>query len=1241
MGANLRTGHALACISVIRPAAVVTQLFKFSITAIPPFFVYITIINLFRQSFFERRVSFLAKSFQVSFDILGSIDPSLLAAIANAQKSIKSLSGLNGKAIANATKLSAAQSKLNSLSNYKETLRSVQAASQARAAEVLNANRQLAAQNAASRQLADMKTAYKELVKVQTRLKNNAQLQRGGVDLARAGLREAKKSGDISQIKAAQQALIRQQESARRAADEVKRINAAIKQGKAELRAQQNSVKELGNNFANSSAKAQQLQQQLARQQNLLNQLRAAAPNNLGQAEVRLRSEIQATTAALNQELAAIERRNQAFNNFSQRQADMFNAYGNFQNAIQTAQNIMAPFADAADNAMTFEKNMSRLKSLTQMRNIRAGDMATVEREMASMTATIEKLGATTEFTANEIAGAANYFGMSGWSSKMIEAMLPSAVDLASVSKLPIDRVADMLSDDMTAFGIKAGESYTLASGKIVDGAKIVSDAIAYATTQSNMDFSTFHESWKYNAPTAHAMKLSLGESIAQNMMLANAGIKGSMSGTSLRQFWVRMSTQPKAAQKSLEEMGFAANDATQQIMNTQAAMQEAGVDMNSDLFTKIGALRNYYREGLAAGRDMTGWLKGLTGQTALSGIQALFEGDIFDKAAEAAREIDSGWIEGWAGDTAKIMRDNTKTQIDYVTSALDALQRNAGQALLPTIRGAAEMFAPIVQSAAEFVAQNPAIVQACAAIAAAISAATVAVAGFSLAMAGVRFAQAGFATASLIFGDLAAKVATASAALRGLTLANIGAGLSGGLTAAANAARLFGTAMLTASRAALAFVFTPVGAALTAIALAAFYAYQNWDRVAPAISRVADIFNNILPAVDRTKNALSTFADAINLDGISNVVSTLVDGFGSVLVGAIITAAGAIVTALTTVINFVVNLNTLLTDAATSIVNIFKAISEGDLSGIGDALKNAADTLGNDLHNIASDFVSNISDGLAATNAALETYIHPAQVDTAAQIDTAAAQGNIDALGSSAQNAAAQMQGVQNIGLDFQNAGTNIQAVADAAQISTQNFTTAGENAVNAGTQFQTAGDAAAQSVGGLQAMVDGASAVAGALSAKAAEIAAIQINVPQVNYVPMTIGVPSGVAHNAAGGIYPKGAFLTTFAEDSPEAAIPLNKSARAINLWQQAGQMLGVLPENKKQAQSPLSSFNLSTFNLQSEPAQAQPITININVNVAGNADEQSVRRGVEQALPKVRDFAAELKDYLHNQARRSFA
>ena len=49
--------------------------------------------------------------------------------------------------------------------------------------------------------------------------------------------------------------------------------------------------------------------------------------------------------------------------------------------------------------------------------------------------------------------------------------------------------------------------------------------------------------------------------------------------------------------------------------------------------------------------------------------------------------------------------------------------------------------------------------------------------------------------------------------------------------------------------------------------------------------------------------------------------------------------------------------------------------------------------------------------------------------------------------------------------------------------------------------------------------------------------------------------------VDSNAEGGIYNKGAFLTTFAENSPEAAIPIDNSARAASLWKQTGDMLGL--------------------------------------------------------------------------------
>ena len=438
----------------------------------------------------------MAKTRTISFIIEGQ--DRLSAALKNAQNNLRGLANVSTSA--NARALANAQAALKNVEAYKKLQAAIDNATRAQGQLHTDQTKLLQQRQAAVKQLGDMRQAYAQLQDVYKA--NRRSMGAAAANVMKSQMRDAA----------------------------------------AEIRNQERLVRNLDKAYDQLPAQASKLRDQLTAQQTQLAQLRTRIPSaNVSAAESALRSQIQQTTNALNQEIAALERRNQIASNFATANQNLSNAYSNFQGALDTAQTLMNPFKDASINAMDFEKAMSRLKSLTQIRNIRAGDMSRVEEEMASMTSTIERLGMTTEYTANQIAGAANFYAMSGWTSKQINAMLPATTDLASIAQLPIDRVADMLSDDMTAFGVKAGEDYKLAGGKVVDGAKYFGDAVAYATTQANLDLSTFHEAWKYNAPVAHAMKLSLGESIAQNMVLANAGIKGSMSGTSLRQFWVRM----------------------------------------------------------------------------------------------------------------------------------------------------------------------------------------------------------------------------------------------------------------------------------------------------------------------------------------------------------------------------------------------------------------------------------------------------------------------------------------------------------------------------------------------------------------------------------------------------------------------------------------------------------------------------------------------------------------------------
>lgn len=150
---------------------------------------------------------------------------------------------------------------------------------------------------------------------------------------------------------------------------------------------------------------------------------------------------------------------------------------------------------------------------------------------------------------------------------------------------------------------------------------------------------------------------------------------------------------------------------------------------------------------------------------------------------------------------------------------------------------------------------------------------------------------------------------------------------------------------------------------------------------------------------------------------------------------------------------------------------------------------------------------------------------------------------------------------------------------------------------------------------------------------------------------HVNVTTSAPN-VAHNAAGGIYNRGPFLTTFAEDSAEAAIPLDGSRRAIALWQQAGKMLGVLPPEISTIAdviAPPSEAQMAAAPVALEPpSTGGHVQVEINmpaITIQGNADGNTVAN-IEAVIARaVRDLERRIPDIMkansHNERRTSLA
>lgn len=93
-----------------------------------------------------------------------------------------------------------------------------------------------------------------------------------------------------------------------------------------------------------------------------------------------------------------------------------------------------------------------------------------------------------------------------------------------------------------------------------------------------------------------------------------------------------------------------------------------------------------------------------------------------------------------------------------------------------------------------------------------------------------------------------------------------------------------------------------------------------------------------------------------------------------------------------------------------------------------------------------------------------------------------------------------------------------------------------------------------------------------------------------------------------NARGGIYGRGAFLTSFAEASPEAAIPIDGSARSAGLWQETGRRLGLMPT----AGSSSVSVNYSP-----------------RIEINGNADQTQVQQAMDMSLDRLKRMLRDLQ------------
>lgn len=304
--------------------------------------------------------------------------------------------------------------------------------------------------------------------------------------------------------------------------------------------------------------------------------------------------------------------------------------------------------ASAIQTFGDFESEMSHVKAIS----------GATEEEFASLSDKAKELGATTKFTATESAQAFGYMAMAGWKPEQMEAGIDGVINLAAASGESIASVSDIVTDAMTAFGLSADKSTHFA------------DVLAQSAASSNTNVGMLGESFKYIAPLAGAMGYSIEDVGIALGLMANAGVKGSMAGTSLRTAISNLAAPTDQMLTAMEKYGISLTDEEGNMKSLAGVMENTRE-----------SLRGLSEDEQAAAVET------IFGKNAMSGMLAIINATDEDYQ-NLTNSINSA--DGAAGRMADTMMDNMQGALTLLASQWDQVQNSFGSRLAPYITAGA-----------------------------------------------------------------------------------------------------------------------------------------------------------------------------------------------------------------------------------------------------------------------------------------------------------------------------------------------------------------------------------------------------------------------------------------------------------------------------------------------------------------------------------------------------------------------
>ncbi len=284
----------------------------------------------------------------------------------------------------------------------------------------------------------------------------------------------------------------------------------------------------------------------------------------------------------------------------------------------------------SADIGGEFEAQMSKVKAIS----------GATQGEMEQLTAKAKEMGGTTKFTAKEAGEALEYMSMAGWKTADMLSGIGGIMHLAAASGEDLGKTSDIVTDALTAFGMKAGDAGHFA------------DVLAAASSNANTNVGMMGETFKYVGAAAGALHYSAEDVGLSIGLMANAGIKASQAGTELNSIYTRLAVNTNGARDAIEDLGI-------KFYTSDGKARAWG--------TILDALRKKTQNMTDA--EKTAFANRVAGQRAQAGLLAMLNATSkdYDKLTKSINNAD-----GAAKRMADTMQDNLQGQLTVLKSGLE-----------------------------------------------------------------------------------------------------------------------------------------------------------------------------------------------------------------------------------------------------------------------------------------------------------------------------------------------------------------------------------------------------------------------------------------------------------------------------------------------------------------------------------------------------------------------------------------